>query len=73
MERVGNVNLINAYNSYNMTLYNANEQRKAIIDKWVNRGIAYKNIMDNLHLSVPQFIAYMKSDIIRTSQVFSSI
>ena len=73
MERVGNINLINAYNGYNITLYNAQEQREAILDKWKNRMVAYKSIMDNMHLSVPQLITYLRADIVRTSPVFSSV
>lgn len=73
MERVANINLINAYNSYNITIFNGHEQKEAILDKWKNRMVAYKSIVDSLHLSVSQFITYMRADIVRTSSVFSSV
>jgi len=72
-QRTANINMINAYNVYNMTLFDANVQKDAIMSMWRNRGLAYKNVIKDLELSVPQFIEYLQSDVVRTSQVVTSV
>eukprot|EP00602_Paraphysomonas_sp_CaronLab_P008456 CAMPEP_0185026572 /NCGR_PEP_ID=MMETSP1103-20130426/10934_1 /TAXON_ID=36769 /ORGANISM="Paraphysomonas bandaiensis, Strain Caron Lab Isolate" /LENGTH=56 /DNA_ID=CAMNT_0027560199 /DNA_START=773 /DNA_END=943 /DNA_ORIENTATION=+ len=56
-----------------MTLFDANVQKDAIMSMWRNRGLAYKNVIKDLELSVPQFIEYLQSDVVRTSQVVTSV
>lgn len=71
--RTASINLINAHNVYNMTLYDAQTQKEAIILQWKSRAIAFENIIADLSLSYPAFIEYLKSDVVRTSQLFTSV
>ena len=72
-QRTASINLINAHNVYNMTLYDAQTQKEALITQWKSRAIAFNNIMSDLELSYPRFIEYLKSDVVRTSQLFTSV
>ena len=72
-QRTANINLINAYNSRNITLYNAHTQKQAIVAQWENRGKYFKNVLVDLKLTYGQFIEYLKSDVVRTSHIYSSL
>lgn len=71
--RTASINLINAHNVYNMTLYDAQTQKEAILALWKSRAISFNNIISDLGLSYPHFIEYLKSDVVRTSQLFTSV
>lgn len=66
-KRTADINIINAMNIYNITVFSAEMQRKAILSQWQNRADGYKNIISNLALSTDQFIDYLKADVVRTS------
>jgi regulator of protease activity HflC (stomatin/prohibitin superfamily) len=68
-ERTASINLINARNTYNITIYKAETQRNAIVSQWINRGHAFQSIMTDLHLTVPELIAYLKADVVRSSNL----
>jgi regulator of protease activity HflC (stomatin/prohibitin superfamily) len=72
-QRTANINLINAYNARNITMYSATTQRQAIVSQWVNRGSYFKHVMHDLKLSFSQFIEYLKSDVVRSSHIYSSL
>lgn len=72
-ERNANINIINANNYYNITIYNANAQKEAIVKQWENRKELFSNIVSDLNLTIQQLIDYLKSNIVMTSQLYSSI
>jgi hypothetical protein len=72
-KRLANVNLINANNHYNITLFNANTLKDATAIQWSSRSITYKTIMDDLNLTSDQMIDYLRSDVVRTSNLLSNI
>ena len=72
-ERDANINIINANNYYNITIYNANAQKEAIVKQWENRKELFSNIVSDLNLTIQQLIDYLKSNIVMTSQLYSSI
>lgn len=72
-ERIANINLINAYNVANITMYSAKTQQQAILSQWTNRGSYFKNVLHDLKLSSSQFIEYLKSDVVRSSHIYSSL
>lgn len=72
-QRTASINIINAYNTYNMTLYDAQVQREALVSQWRSRAVAFKSIMEDLSLTYPSFIEYLKSDVVRTSQLVTSV
>jgi regulator of protease activity HflC (stomatin/prohibitin superfamily) len=72
-QRTASINLINANNIYNMTMYDARNQKEAIVAQWKSRAIAYTNIISDLSLSYPAFIEYLKADVVRTSPIVTSV
>jgi regulator of protease activity HflC (stomatin/prohibitin superfamily) len=71
--RTASINLINAHNIYNMTLYDAQTQKEAIVSLWKSRAVAFNNIISDLNLTYPRFIEYLKSNVVRTSQLITSV
>jgi regulator of protease activity HflC (stomatin/prohibitin superfamily) len=72
-QRTANINLVNAKNYYDITIYNANAQKKAVDSQWDNREKTYLTVMTNLGYTQEQLISYLKADVVRTSKVISGI
>jgi regulator of protease activity HflC (stomatin/prohibitin superfamily) len=68
-----NINIINANNMANITNYNADVQEEMIFADWNAKADYYLNIKTAMHLDTTQLLNYMKDDVIRSSQVYSSI
>lgn len=66
-ERQAKVNIVNAQNYYDMTVYSAKAQESATTDLWNNRAITYSNVVSDLNLTPQLLIEYVKSDVARTS------
>jgi hypothetical protein len=72
-QRSARINLINAQNIYNITIFNAYTQKNAILLQWNNRAEAYKNIIIDLNLTSAQLINYIKADVIRMSPLITNV
>jgi regulator of protease activity HflC (stomatin/prohibitin superfamily) len=67
-----NINLINANNIANMTNYNAVVQQSITLANWHTRSSYYKSIVNQMGLTIPQLLNYIKADVTRSSTLYSS-
>lgn len=65
-KRQAEIILINAQNTVNINLRQANTTKLVVENQWVQRGLAFNSIKTSLNLTQEQFIQYLKSEIIRT-------
>ena len=73
-QRTAGINIINAQNIYNITIFNAETQKQAILSQWNHRADAFKHIMTDLNYTPDQLVEYIKADVVRTSaQLVSSV
>jgi hypothetical protein len=73
-QRTAGINIINAQNIYNITIFNAETQKQAILLQWSHRADAFKHIMIDLNYTPDQLVDYIKADVVRTStQLVSSV
>lgn len=68
-----NINLINAYNTVNITNYNAGVQESMILADWNAKSDYYLNIKTSMKLTNAQLLNYMKDDVKRSSKIYTNV